>query len=84
MAVEIRNALAAMIQAPLPATLLFEHPTLDDLVSRMLAEVSGPPREKEGDQAPEGAGSIANLSEDEAERELLAELDAHGTRQPGD
>jgi acyl transferase domain-containing protein/NADPH:quinone reductase-like Zn-dependent oxidoreductase/acyl carrier protein len=33
MAVELRNALASALDKPLPATLLFDHPTIDDLVA---------------------------------------------------
>jgi myxalamid-type polyketide synthase MxaC len=39
MAIELRNALATMTGAKLPATLLFEHPTCDALADFFLAEV---------------------------------------------
>jgi hypothetical protein len=39
MAVELRNALAAQIGRPLPATLLFSYPTLDELTGHLLQEL---------------------------------------------
>ncbi|WP_052420709.1 type I polyketide synthase, partial [Hyalangium minutum] len=39
MAVELRNALARMVGKPLPATLVFDHPTLEQIVRYLLDQV---------------------------------------------
>jgi acyl carrier protein len=81
MAVELRNALGAALARTLPATLLFDFPTLDDLADHLLPQL-GP---EQGDapvaptvNAPSDAdvADVARLSEEEAEAMLLAELSA--------
>ena len=75
MAVELRNGLARDIETRLPATLLFDHPTLDGLAHYLLAAVPG----LRGEGRPEAeapAHGVASLSEDEAERALLDELES--------
>ena len=75
MAVELRNVLARDIETRLPATLLFDHPTLDGLTDYLLAAVPGLRGEgRPGPDAGAPAHGIASLSEDEAERALLDEL----------
>jgi acyl transferase domain-containing protein/NADPH:quinone reductase-like Zn-dependent oxidoreductase/acyl carrier protein len=81
MAVELRNGLARALGKPLPATLVFDHPTLEAL-SAHLARTRG----LEVDAAaPEPAAAartvrdaVAALSDAEAEAALLAELEGTG------
>ncbi len=78
MAVELRNALSRMIGEPLPATLLFDYPTLDKLttyLSRKMNLVSD--RNRNPGDSMTGSSvaiAVASLSDAEAEAELLAEL----------
>lgn len=80
MAVELRNAIGAALGRPQPATLLFDHPTSDALVDRLLREVErdAPVAPLDGDAPANDAGTdvaaIAALSDAEAEALLLAEL----------
>jgi NADPH:quinone reductase-like Zn-dependent oxidoreductase/acyl carrier protein len=79
LSVELRNALRSAIGVPLPATLLFDFPTIDALTSYLLSVLSpeDDPRVLEPvADAPRGSllGSIEELSEEEVDR-LLA---AHG------
>jgi acyl carrier protein len=84
MAVELRNALTRSVGRSLPATLLFDYPTLDALAEylfRVLALQAPPPPAAK--PAPSG---LASMSEAEAEALLLAELergDARSTHEPG-
>ncbi len=78
MAVELRNALARGADLTLPATLLFDYPTIDALVSYLLgrldvAQAGQPPIAAE----PTGAADddVARLSDEEAEALLLLELE---------
>ena len=76
MAVELRNALTRSIGQSLPATLLFDYPSLDALATYLM-------RVLQLDEAPAPAARseplpqrpIAELSDEEAEAQLLAELD---------
>jgi acyl transferase domain-containing protein len=71
MAVELRNTLTRSIGEPLPATLLFDHPSLDavtDYLVRSLKLASPRPA------AEPTHLDVAGLSEAEAEAQLLAEL----------
>ena len=81
MAVELRNVLTRSLGKSLPATLLFDYPTLDAL-SEFLLRTFGLVT---GDAAPASpfvtvpaaaadGDDIAALSEEEAEAQLLAEL----------
>ncbi len=79
MAVELRNAISRAIGEPLPATLLFDYPTLDRLAFYLLQKLKlqihrkpDPDRPSTGSSA---AAAVASLTELEAEAELLAELD---------
>ena len=73
MAVELRNLLARLGDTPLPATLAFDHPTLDALANRLsivwnLAAGSAPI------VAETSVSSVDEMSDDEAEALLNEEL----------
>jgi acyl transferase domain-containing protein/NADPH:quinone reductase-like Zn-dependent oxidoreductase len=77
MAVELRNVLTRSLGESLPATLLFDHPSLGALVTFILAELGlveadrvAPAPEAEDDET----AALAELSDEEAEALLLAEL----------
>ena len=82
MAVELRNALAHSLARSLPATLLFDYPTLDALADYLLgvlalSETAKPRRVEAADEEPNsGATAIAGLSDDDAEALLLKELES--------
>lgn len=85
MAVELRNALATDLGRPLPATLLFDFPTLDALGAYLSVKVLGwaPAAPSAPAPAPAAAAelaAVAALSDEEAEAQLLAELQAPGDR----
>jgi NAD(P)-dependent dehydrogenase (short-subunit alcohol dehydrogenase family) len=72
MAVELRNLLTRSIGEPLPATLLFDYPSLDALASylmRSLELATAPPP-----LVSSAHTDVARLTESEAEAQLLAEL----------
>jgi NAD(P)-dependent dehydrogenase (short-subunit alcohol dehydrogenase family)/acyl carrier protein len=79
MAVELRNTLNHSAPKPLPATLLFDYPTLDSLASYLMKvwgleeQVASPvaPASK-----PAEENGVSKISDAEAEALLLAELDA--------
>ena len=84
MAVELRNLLGAACGITLPATLLFDHPSVNAVVDYLVANVPGlaePPgaeRSVEGPDRPRqhaAVHEIANMSDEEAEALLLAELE---------
>jgi acyl transferase domain-containing protein/NADPH:quinone reductase-like Zn-dependent oxidoreductase/acyl carrier protein len=90
MAVELRNALARSTGQSLPATLLFDYPTLDALTDhfarRLGIEAQTAARDSaaasESVAAPAaGASDIAALSDAEAEAMLLAELDGTAAKE---
>jgi acyl carrier protein len=80
MSVELRNTLARAIGQSLPATLVFDYPTLEALgahLAKLLGLDSEPSRQEAVAGPPPGAGArdeIAQLSDAEAEAALLAEL----------
>ncbi|MBI5722130.1 MAG: SDR family NAD(P)-dependent oxidoreductase [Burkholderiales bacterium] len=92
LAVELRNTLSTALALQLPATLLFDHPTIDALTDHLLAEIS---RELSTSSSPVAAVAepatapgastmvqfIEDLSDEEVERQLAARARANaGTR----
>jgi len=89
-AVEMRNTLSQLLESPLPSTLLFDYPTCEALAEYLLDSVPRLTTEMESESAPTKTHKteppvqppslddldIANLSDDEAEAILLAELEA--------
>jgi hypothetical protein len=80
MAVELRNVLGADLglDRPLPATLVFDYPTIDAIVNYVASEAFGGNGSAfDGDGMQELIGrQLEGLSEDEAEAMLLEELAA--------
>jgi acyl carrier protein len=84
MAVELKNALDAGVGRKLPATLVFEHPTIDALAKHLLENVlalgATPVPENKADaakpveRAAVSESSVAEMSEEEAEAALLRKL----------
>jgi hypothetical protein len=73
MALEMRNRLAAAFERPLGATLLFDHPTIGALADFLMPATGLPAEHPRRDSVFD---EIAELSDEEAERLLEAELDA--------
>jgi acyl transferase domain-containing protein len=79
LAVELRNVLGAdlALERPLPATLVFDYPTIDAIVDYLGRDVLSFEQERsERDGLPAAAAELEQLSEDEAEAVLLDELEA--------
>jgi acyl carrier protein len=76
LAIELRNALARSLGTSLPATLLFDYPTLDtltDYVMRDVLELEVAPAGPGGLEAPADlVGSIEELADEEVDRLLAA------------
>ena len=79
LAVELRNIIGSAIDKSLPATLLFDYPTLDTLTDFLLGELGGArPTEAAAAGAPAASDeaklveSIEDLSDEEVERQLAA------------
>jgi myxalamid-type polyketide synthase MxaB len=76
MAVELRNRLASAVSRNLPATLLFDYPTLEEVASYLASEMSSLFEITDSAQASSGEsrleqnilGNIEQLSEDDVER----------------
>jgi acyl transferase domain-containing protein/acyl carrier protein len=86
MAVELRNALAASLQHKLPSTLLFDYPTLEALTDFLNSEFTVKEEEpapkswinstqKSATSSTQNVVDINRLTDEEAEAQLLAELD---------
>jgi NAD(P)-dependent dehydrogenase (short-subunit alcohol dehydrogenase family)/acyl carrier protein len=84
MAVELSNRLRVSLECPLPTTLAFEHPTLEQLVSHLFSNIGLADRSRARPEAarpdPEATrdGVAQTMSADEASAALLAELDEIG------
>jgi myxalamid-type polyketide synthase MxaB len=87
MAVEMRNALSASLSCPLPATLLFDYPTIETLsdylmnnVPSLASETPAPSveRDEKLNEPVQGVQSdgLENITEEEAEAMLLEELES--------
>jgi acyl carrier protein len=79
MAVELRNALSNSVRASLPATLLFDYPTLEALADYLTREVLLLTTAHKSEPEPASKQAVAiteleSLSDEEAEALLLAEL----------
>jgi len=80
MAVELRNALSGAVGRPLPATLLFDYPTVDALVAHLGGAVLGlgaaaePATGEDGVATGGVLGRIEDLSDEEVERVLAEKM----------
>ena len=81
MAVELRNAVMRSVGRPLPATLLFDYPTLDALGAHLVRLLQLEDAvEPEASAATRAAvEEVARLSEAEAYDLLLSELEGDST-----
>jgi hypothetical protein len=75
LAVELRNTLATAMERPLPATLLFDYPTLDALTAHLLEKVAVQAEMEEANEQPvarptDRIGEIEDLSDEEVDRLL--------------
>ncbi len=86
LAVELRNAVARAASKTLPATLLFDYPTVDALADHLLDSVFGMRADGDGER-PAGGGDggggqpgaeLEGMTEEEAEALLLKELEGPG------
>jgi acyl carrier protein len=87
MAVELRNLLGRAVGRSLPATLTFDHPTVDALVEHLSRDVFAEQMSASGERAivsegalvaPPVADAIDDLSEAELAQRLLRKLEAMG------
>ncbi len=87
-AVELRNLLGSSLKAELPATLLFDYPTITALANYLFSEVLQKANGKQNEAALKPAAqtvastelNIEDLSDAEAEALLLAELENKETK----
>jgi NADPH:quinone reductase-like Zn-dependent oxidoreductase/acyl carrier protein len=82
MSVELRNAIAELLDRNLPATFLFKYPTLDALTDFVVSEVGDTPGETSNAPAETAQTSpdtavepVQDLSDEEARKLLMEELD---------
>ncbi|MGB0129289.1 MAG: acyl carrier protein, partial [Rhodocyclaceae bacterium] len=74
MAVELRNLLARSIGTSLPATLLFDYPTLEAMAAFLMQRLELAAPAPSAPATDDGRTAVTALSEEEAEAQLLAEL----------
>ncbi|MEZ5286502.1 MAG: acyl carrier protein [Vicinamibacterales bacterium] len=81
MAVRLRNLLRSGLQLEraLPVSLVFDHPTVDDIARVLLTRIDGPPTVTVADSAPAapaivGEAAVAAMSDAEVEAMLLERL----------
>jgi acyl carrier protein len=82
MAVELRNVISLMVDAPLPATLLFNYPSMGELVHHLSNDIlpskfnnlDGPFQEMITKKDPTEADDLEHYSEEEIENLLLEKL----------
>lgn len=75
LSIELRNSLAASLEQTLPATLLFNYPTLESLTGFISREVFGEPEESQAARKTEPTPTdlledIEALSDEEVDRQL--------------
>ncbi len=83
LAVELRNTLSTALGRSMPATLLFDYPTMDALTDHIMVDVleleDAPAAPNGSAAAPEPVslvGSIEELSDEEVDRQLAARAKA--------
>jgi myxalamid-type polyketide synthase MxaB len=78
MAVELRNLLSSSVQLPLPATLLFNYPTIEALTDYLARDILSlgvtQSKVETTDAQTDALAELETLSDEEAEALLLAEL----------
>ncbi len=79
MAIELRNLLRGSVGAPLPATLLFDYPTVqalsDHLAGVLGLDDTGPASDRDVEAEPEDlVGMVESMSEEEIDRIFEDEL----------
>ncbi len=80
LAIELRNVLGAAIHRPLPATLLFDHPTIDDLATHLMhllfpddaIAATMPATTPARGMVASVLSDVSTMSDDEVERLLAA------------
>jgi acyl carrier protein len=78
MSVELRNAIAELLDRKLPATFLFKYPTLDaltDFVVSLVADSPSPAAESATPSADVSSEPVSDLTDEEARKLLMEELD---------
>jgi acyl transferase domain-containing protein/NAD(P)-dependent dehydrogenase (short-subunit alcohol dehydrogenase family) len=81
LAVELRNTMSAAVEQPLPATLLFDYPTVDAITDHLVSNIL---RLEEDDRQAASdveliddlVGSVEGLSDDEVDQLLAARIEA--------
>ena len=77
--IELRNRLNSSLDCTLPATLVFDHPTLDELLAylsrTLFADLTEIAQNKDVEAVDTGLSDVQQLSEVEAEALLLQELE---------
>ena len=81
MALELRNLLAAEMERSIPATLLFNHPTVEEITAYLLSLLYGrsaqlPTPEFETEEASDVLSNIEDLSDEEVDALLQGKFGA--------